>query len=121
MITPYTKDHKYLHQTRETLFRAGLMSLCPKEEGKVVAEQPVPARELSISNTHTKQQFPPERGLCTPQAPQLQYSSTWVRWLKEKTRPTSPFGASRQHKLAQHRELWNPSPDKVMTCPRSSS
>lgn len=45
------------------------MALCPKEEGKAEAELPVSARELSISNIHTRQWFPAERGHCTPKQP----------------------------------------------------
>ena len=45
------------------------MALWPKEEGKVVAEQSLSARELSIRNIPTRQWFPAERRHCTPKQP----------------------------------------------------
>lgn len=42
------------------------MALCTKEEGTVMAERPVSARQLSVSNIHTRQWFQAERGHCTP-------------------------------------------------------
>lgn len=67
-ITLYVKDHKDLHQNRD--FRAGLMALCPKEKGKVVAEQPESLQENQALVTPT-QTAVLSQGHCTCKQPSL--------------------------------------------------
>lgn len=105
-ITPYVKDHKGLHQTRETLFRAGLMALCPKEEEKVVAEQPVSLQESRVLVTSTPESSSQLRGGSAPlsnPAPVLQRPpahvaqmwayTPWLQRLKDKRKASFPLQA----------------------------
>lgn len=78
------------------------MALCPKEKGKVVAEQPESLQESQALVTPT-QTAVPSRGHCTCKQPalglqrppahvaQMRAHTAWLQQLKEKMRVSFPL------------------------------